>query len=320
MENDMQQTEPNVLKRFAQLLGTELKNWRLEIPEKFGKGYCAGFVFNEHIRMLILNYELNEDLVVENSDINDAGKTILFKFQNIFPKTEALFVGKKLTAAPSVFIATTSLRTEVVIPIHTNTATINIEVDANYLNGLFDLSEKSPVLQGLLQNTQPLLFEQMIYPSLQKVVDEIVTESVEEIFKLFFLRIKAEELVCRLLMELEKRDAQQLYPLNSRDIAAIYKVKEQMLAHLGNPPLIKELAVSAGMSPTKFKRLFKQIFGKSNFSYYQDFRMKEAAHLLKEEKQSVSDVGYRLGFTNLSHFSKVFAARIGMKPKLYSKS
>jgi AraC-like DNA-binding protein len=80
------------------------------------------------------------------------------------------------------------------------------------------------------------------------------------------------------------------------------------------------LAVRAGMSPTKLKRLFKQIFGNSIFNYYQEFRMKEAARLLKEEKLSVSDVGYQLGFTNLSHFSKVFAVHIGMKPKQYSKS
>ena len=320
MEKDKQQTEPSILKSLAQLLGTEVKNRRLEIPEKFGKGYCAGFVFNEHIRMLISNYELNEDLVVKNPDINASKRMIFFKFQNIFPKTETLSTGKHLMEMPSVLIATSRMNTDDVISIHTNTAVINIEVDANYLNGLFDLSEKSPVLQSLLQNTQPLLFEQMIYPSLQKIVDEIVTESVDETFELFFLRIKAEELICRLLMELEKRDEKHLYALNIHDIQTIYKVKEQMLEHLETPPVIKELAVCANMSPSKLKRLFKQIFGNSIFSYYQEFRMKEAARLLKEEKLSVSDAGYQLGFTNLSHFSRVFKEHIGMKPKQYSRS
>jgi AraC-like DNA-binding protein len=320
MKNDKQQTEPNVLKSLALLLGTEVKNRRLEIPEKFGKGYCAGFVFNEHIRMLILNYELNENFVVKNPDINAPMRMILFKFQNVIPKTETLSTGMQLKAIPSVLIATSSMNTDVVIPIHTNTVAINIEVDANYLNGLFDLSEKSPVLQSLLQNTQPLLFEQMIYPSLQKIVDEIVTESVDETFELFFLRIKAEELICRLLMELEKRDEKHLYALNIHDIQTIYKVKGQMLEHLETPPVINELAICANMSPSKLKRVFKQIFGNSIFSYYQEFRMKEAARLLKEEKLSVSDVGYQMGFTNLSHFSRVFKEHIGMKPKQYSRS
>jgi AraC-like DNA-binding protein len=319
MEEDRQQTAPNVLIRLAHLLGTEVKNRRLEIPEKFGRGYCTGYIFNEYIRLLIMNYELYNDLAVENPEINASRKTIFFKFQNIFPHTEALSTEKHLKETPSVLIATSRINTDDVISIHTNTAIINIEVDANYLNGLFDLPEKSPVLQSLLQNTQPLLFEQIIYPSLQKIVDEIVTESVDETFKLFFLRIKAEELICRLLMELEKRDEKHLYPLNIQDIQTVYSVKEQILEHPETPPVIKELAIYANMSPSKLKRLFRQIFGNSIFSYYQTFRMKEAARLLKEEKLSVSDVGYQLGFTNLSHFSRVFQEHIGMKPKQYSR-
>ena len=319
MNNGKQQTVPQILIKLAHLLGTEVKNGRLEIPEKFGKGYCAGFILNEHIQMIISNYELNEDIAVKNPKTDISRKVIFFKFQNIFPQTETLSTEKQSEAIPSVLIATSRLNTDDVISIHTNTATINIEVDANYLNGLFELSEKSPVLQSLLQNTQPLLFEQVIYPSLHKIVTEIVTEPIDKTFELIFLRIKAEELVCRLLMELEKRNEKYLYALNIHDIQAIYKIKERMLEHLEIPPTISNLALCANMSQTKLKRLFKQIFGNSIFSYYQAFRMKEAARLLKEEKLSVSDTGYRLGFTNLSHFSKVFKEHIGMKPKQFTK-
>lgn len=319
MRRDKQQTVPNILKKLAYLLGTEVKNRRLEIPAKFGKGYCYGYVFNDCIRMVISNYELNEDVVIDNPDVNIQARIIVFKFQNIFPESEALQAGEKLKAMPSVLIATSRVNTDAMIPIHTNRATINIEVDADYLNRLFDFSEKSPVLQSLLENAQPLLFEQIIYPSLQKIVDEIIIEPVDETFELFYLRIKAEELICRLLMELEKRSEKHIYALNIHDIQTIYRVKGRILEHLDIPPLIKELAVFANMSPTKLKRLFKQIFGTSIFSYYQEFRMKEAARLLKEEKLSVSDAGYQLGFTNLSHFSKVFKEHIGMNPKQYSK-
>ena len=185
MEKDKQQTVPNVLNRLAQILGTEIKNNRLEIPTEFGNGYCTGFVFNEHIRMLISNYELNEELVVENPDINASKRMIFFKFQNIFPKTEIVSI-----EMPSVLVATSSMNTDDFISIHTNTAVINIEVDATYLNGLVDLSEKSPVLQSLLQNTQPLLFEQLIFPSIRKIVDEIVNEPVDKAFELFFFQDK----------------------------------------------------------------------------------------------------------------------------------
>lgn len=319
MRKERQQITPNILMRLAHLLGTEVKNGRLDIPEEFGKGYCSGFIFNEHIRILISNYTLNIDLAIENPDTNIPARMILFKFQNVVPKAVTAMKGKLSRAVPSVLIATSSMNTDAVIPIDTDTAAINIEVDAEYLNELFDLSEEPLILQSLLRNSQPLIFEQMIYPPLQKIVDEIVDEPVDETFKLFFLRIKAEELICRLLMELKKREEKQIYALNIHDIQAIYKVKERLLMDLGIPPVIKELAASAHMSPSKLKRLFKQIFGNSIFSYYQEFRMKEAARLLKEENLSVSEVGYQLGFTNLSHFSRVFKEHIGTKPKQYSR-
>jgi len=109
-------------------------------------------------------------------------------------------------AVPSVLIATRSLNPDIEILVHSHTATINIEIDACYLNGLFNPDETSPVLKSLLQNSQPLFFEQVVHPFLQRIVDEILSERVNATFELFFLRLKAEELVCRLLMELEKRD------------------------------------------------------------------------------------------------------------------
>ncbi|UPK68353.1 helix-turn-helix transcriptional regulator [Chitinophaga filiformis] len=320
MKNDMLASVPGILTALAGLLGTEIKNRRLEIPPKFGKGYCRGFVFNRHIRMLVSNYELKEDIVIKNPQVNIPGRMIFFKFQNIFPATEQSPTEKHPVQTPSVLIATSRLNTDDFISIHSNTATINIEVDADYLNEQFDLPGKSPVLQSLLQNTQPLLFEQLIYPSLQKIVDDIRTESVSETFELFYLRIKAEDLVCRLLMELETRSETHLYALNNSDVETIYKVKEQILSDLQTPPSINQLAKYASMSPTKLKRIFKQVFGNSIFRYYQEFRMKEAVRLLQENRLSVSEVGYELGFTNLSHFSKVFEEHVGMKPKKYSSS
>lgn len=320
MEQSYQQTIPPILLQLAHLLGTKVINRKLEIPEKFGKGYCIGYVFNEHIRMLISNYVLYEQLDIENPGIDHAKRTIFFKFQNVFPSTPLLPNEQPLTETPSVLIATSRINTDEVISVHSNTAVINIEVDANYLSGLFHLQQQTPLLQNLLQNTQPLLFEQILFPSLQKIVDEIINPSANETFELFFARIKAEELICKLLMELEKRDEQDIYPLNTDDIRVIYQLKEQMLENLATPPLIKTLASQANMSPTKLKRLFKQIFGNSIFSYYQEFRMKEATRLLKKGTLSVADVGYQLGFTNLSHFSRIFKFHVGMNPKKYSKS
>ncbi|TLU92048.1 helix-turn-helix transcriptional regulator [Dyadobacter sediminis] len=315
MEENKQSMIPKVLIGLAHQLGTEVKNGRLDIPEQFGSGYCTGFVFNEFIRLMIFDYQLREDIVIDNPDAAIAERMILFKFQHVLTKSVHVPPDQQ---TPSVLIVTSRLNSSLVIPIQRSRAMINIEVDATYLKGLFHSSQKSPVLQGLLENTQPLFFEEMIFPALQTIVDQLVSETIDDTFALFYRRVKSEELICRLLMALEKRDENQLYALNGQDIQTIYRIKGQMLEHLEVPPVISELARSARMSPTKLKRLFRQIFGNSVFSYYQAFRINEAARLLKAEGLSVSEVGYQLGFANLSHFSRVFEKHMGVKPKKFS--
>lgn len=306
--------EVDILTQFAKQLGTKVNSRRLNIPPNYGSGYCIEYVFNRYIRMIISNYQLKEDLEIVNPFVGNSKRIIFFKFQNMLSQKE-----NSSNEIPLVLIATSRINTDELLSIHSNTATINIEIEVDYLDEVFKLSDKSPILQSLIKGDQPLLFEQMVYPSLQRIVYEILNEEIDETFIIPLLRIKAEELICRLLMELEKRDEVHLYPLNTADIQVLYEIKDKILQHLDIPPHIKNLAEQASMSITKLQRLFKQVFGDSIFSYYQTFRINEATRLLREEKLSVSEVGYQLGFTNLSHFSRVFREHIGVKPKQYTK-
>ncbi|ASZ13274.1 AraC family transcriptional regulator [Chitinophaga pendula] len=308
---------PKVLQVFAEALGAAVSGHTLLIPEEFGRGYCSGFIFNAHIRMLIMNYELKDKVIVDDFNFEIPSDVVVFKFQNVIDKKEKLDAEKLVKDIPSVLMITGGIKADA-LEIHTNKQVLNIEVDTKYLKGFIEVPERSAALQSLLLSTQPLLFEQMITAPLQKIVDEIMTNVVDEVFKLFFLRVKAEELICRLLMELLKREETRIYPLMDIDVEHIYKVRERILKNLDTPPVIAELAAFANVSTSKLKYLFKQIFGDSIYNYYQRFRMQEAARLLREEKLSVADAGYRLGFSNLSHFSRLFESHLGEKPKKYS--
>ncbi|RXK87050.1 AraC family transcriptional regulator [Filimonas effusa] len=164
-----------------------------------------------------------------------------------------------------------------------------------------------------------MLFEEFVVAPLLKVVDNIVTANVPILLQDFYYKLKTQELICQLLIALVNRDGKKLYGLNIADIKMLYQVKERLLQNLEEAPCIAELSRFSGMSETKLKRLFNQVFGKSIFQYFQNFRMQEAARLLKEERLSVSEVGYQLGFSNLGHFAKVFEEVMGVKPKQYSK-
>jgi AraC-like DNA-binding protein len=47
--------------------------------------------------------------------------------------------------------------------------------------------------------------------------------------------------------------------------------------------------------------------------------LKKAAQLLLERKYTVSEIGYMVGFSNPSYFSKCFQKQFGIKPADYMK-
>ncbi len=134
----------------------------------------------------------------------------------------------------------------------------------------------------------------------------------------YYYKLKAMELIFYLFQSLSKREKYVPRKLNENDIKSIYKVRDKLVSSLHKPSSIAELKQIAGMNELKMRKLFTQVFGMGIYDYYQHLRMKEAARLLRDEKLSVSEVGYQMGFENLSHFTRVFEKHIGKKPKKYS--
>lgn len=302
-----------LLAAFAEKVGGSVVNGRVDVPEKFGTGFLQGYSFDQRLRMMILNYELHQDFAISRK--NQPANMLIFNFQHIISPIRTQ-TSKKLQ--PLVQITTQGLNVELFVPKNTIQNAISLSIDAGYLRELIGARINHPLINTVLDNKQPLLFEEFVSVPLLKVVDDIVSVKVPALLRDFYYKLKAQELICQLLISLVRRDEKKVYGLNIADIQILYKVKDQLLENIEKAPTIAELSNFSGMSETKLKRLFNQVFGKSIFQYFQNFRMQKAARLLKDGL-SVSEVGYQLGFSNLGHFTKVFEQVIGVKPKRYSK-
>ncbi len=64
-------------------------------------------------------------------------------------------------------------------------------------------------------------------------------------------------------------------------------------------------------------RKLKQLTGQTPVEYIKSIRMKKAAMLLQQNKFTVAEVMYMVGFSNHSYFSKCFQAEFGVTPKQY---
>lgn len=203
------------------------------------------------------------------------------------------------------------------MPSNTFFRSVTIAVSRQYLRQLFgEISH--PVVEDILKSENNFAFETGISPEMFKTAGELLHHSIPKGIESHYYKLKCEELLCYVFALLLQREAAPTSKIHIDDIKAIYKIKFHLQSHLDQAPNIASLAKEASMSEPKMRKLFKQTFGKGVFEYYQAMRMQEAAKLLKEKRLTVSEVGYQLGFTNLSHFSRVFEQYIGMKPKKYS--
>lgn len=311
--------EFGLLDGFADLLGTEVKNGILKIPENKGHGYLRGFRLENSINMLVRFYEYNDNLLAKRLGSENTLNRILFSFNNIIPDTHSKSSFSK-GDLPSIQIFKGKLNIETFYPGKTKFNSIFIAIDSDNLAKTLGLNIDNAIFRNIITSEQAILFEELISPKIQQVALEIIQSDAPDSLSDFYFKIKAEELIYLTLKELFKRENPTTHALNQIDVQKIYKVRDTILTDLTLTPVIKDLAAQIGMSESKFKRLFKQIFGDSFFSYYQKFRIKEAARLIKENKMSVSEVGFTMGFTNLSHFAKVFEEHVGMKPKTFQKN
>lgn len=67
-------------------------------------------------------------------------------------------------------------------------------------------------------------------------------------------------------------------------------------------------------------RVTKKLTGKTYTDLVQTKRLNQAAFLLINTNMSVADVGYAVGYNNLSYFHRIFKSRYGVSPKQYRLS
>jgi AraC-like DNA-binding protein len=315
--------DTGLLTALAAAIGCKLQGNTLVLPSKTGSGYVRGYHFNGAIKMMVHRFTLKKDVTLRRPARHNSRHRITLSFHQVFSaitgETKSrLLPGSHVQQLPSVQVTSGDMDFEIFFPAGTAIHTIIITIQVELLKELLNGREGHALLQTIVTGAQPYLYEAIISPAIRDAAGDIVQAAVPEQLQDFYCRVKAEELVCLFFAELIKRESRLSLPLHTEDVKKIYSVRDALLADISVPPSLPALARMAGMSESKMKRLFRQIFGNSIYNYYQHLRMKEAAYLIKEKKQSVSETGYRLGFTNLSHFTRLFEKHLGMKPKKYA--
>lgn len=80
---------------------------------------------------------------------------------------------------------------------------------------------------------------------------------------------------------------------------------------------LDELAAAVNLSPYHFIRVFKAETEKTPFEYLLEVKIEKAKELLESNNKKITEIGLACGFSNPSHFSRVFKKNVGISPTDY---
>jgi AraC-like DNA-binding protein len=97
-------------------------------------------------------------------------------------------------------------------------------------------------------------------------------------------------------------------------------IADQLKKHEGvMAPTIQDLARQSAMSATKLKNAFRCLFGLPIYTYFQHARMEQAKEMLLSGQYRVKEIGAKVGYTNMSHFTAAYKKVHGILPSKHSK-
>lgn len=313
----------NFVESFGEKFNIPVYKNGVNIPAHMGEGHIKMVDVEPGFKFVLHHYKLKEDFHLKRLAPEEDNELISIVFNsNEIPigftsdREDAIQFIK--ANGSSIQIASTALATETFFPANVEVYFGVIGIKRQVLASLLRIDKASGPMETILSGNRKFFYHEKMNPEVQRILKQISEINIQNKLSDLYYSIKAHEMIYHLFDKLLVRADEKQSPINKVDIDKLYVIRTALIADLGQPPQLSSLAKMAGMSETKMKQLFKQTFGDTIYNYYQNERMQEAGFLLKNAGYSVSEAGYRLGFTNLSHFSRLFEKHYGITPKKYA--
>lgn len=159
--------------------------------------------------------------------------------------------------------------------------------------------------------------------------EPIITNTLKQLFKSEQMGLERKLLIeahaLKLIITLIKRyriesvEFGGAYRFSKHDIKMINNAKNHIIDNIERTPEVKELSRMIVMNTNKLQKGFHMLFGKSIRQFTISLKMHYALHLLDEDLYSISEIAYKIGYTNKGHFSQLFKKEFGLLPSEYHK-
>jgi hypothetical protein len=113
---------------------------------------------------------------------------------------------------------------------------------------------------------------------------------------------------------IKQKDAQKKTPAWVKELKTI--IQDQVDANLS----LAEVSKSLDINPSYLSREFSKHFNNLSFGeYIRKLRIEKAIELIHENSYTLTEIAYLTGFSDQSHFTRIFRQHTGKSPSLYKK-
>lgn len=305
----------NYYKALHAMFGGEVRNDSYQVANAIVKVRMNSFRVEPGMEILVSESWHDADILMDRSPDGDAdfvhiNLAIEGSVNQSFQEKEVTMEANTLKGA---FVYNGLFPMRIFYPAKQNYRSISIKIQSSTLEAL--LPEALDMYKELFSDPLGVGYHASIPVELEKLCHEILHYRNAGFGSRSMVIARGIEALTIVFDTIRKmREKKQLNGLHPDDYERLQDIKEWILSHLEEKVSLEKLASEFGISVSKLKRDFKSLFDSSVYQFYTQARMDEAFRRLKSGKYTVMEVGYDLGYQNLSKFSEMFKKIKGISP------
>lgn len=161
---------------------------------------------------------------------------------------------------------------------------------------------------GIASYPMPIIWQQ------RSVINEMLNCIYRGQMRKLYFESKITELFFLQAEQANNLPKEGFFLLKSSDQEKLYAARQFIQQHIFDPLTIRKISREIGLNEFKLKKGFKQLFGTTVFDCLTQFRMDYARQVLLDTSTTISEVAYRLGYSDPYNFSKAFKKHFGFLP------
>jgi len=189
--------------------------------------------------------------------------------------------------------------------------------DFSIPGGMTDLADFAPLRHEPVHHPLLVSLKGRIRSYTNGRVSELLHEICLEAARAHpFAALRSSGLMMEVITEI-LRGRSRLHEKYAARMGLLEQTADWITKHCQERIALREMAGRCRLSPSHFRQVFGEVFGRSPRAYLRKARMRAARSLMISSGLSLSEIAYQVGFETVHSFSKAFRQTEGMSPSVY---